>query len=298
MIATGRGNGSRPHVALAYMAGGVLCLAALDAVTKWLTVGYDTWQLIWLTRIVAITVAIGIGYHETGRLAYFHTNLWRFHAFRGLLSVATGWCFYEALRTMPLADAVAIGFAAPLFVTILSGPLLGESVGRQRWIAVVVGFAGVSVALWPNLQATPSVGQGLGPFLALAAALAYALILLTLRRVSGREPSHVILFYSQLLPFAIAAPMALLNWRTPTIIDSFLFLLQGSLGTAGGLLMIRAFARGEASLLAPVEYTALVWSIIFGLLLFDQFPGPMVLIGAAIIIGAGIYLARHETSAR
>ena len=283
--------------ALAYMAGGVLALCGLDAVTKWLTTGYGTWQLVWVTRFVSIAAAIYLGFRESGTLFDFPTRYWRFHTLRGIFGAATAWCFYEALRTMPLADAVAVGFAAPLFITALSGPFLGEKVGRQRWVVVLIGFAGVMVALQPSLSGVETFTGGMGPFLALAAAFFYALTLITLRRASTREPSHVLLFWSQLVPLVIVAPMALLEWQAPSATDWLLILLQGSFGTAGILLMIRAFRIGEASMLAPVEYTALIWSTILGVLLFDQFPGPSVLIGAVVIMAAGFYLARHEGKA-
>jgi drug/metabolite transporter (DMT)-like permease len=111
----------------------------------WLTSGYGTsnWCGHALRRDAA---AIWMGVRETGAWFSFRTLYWRFHTLRGILSAATAWFFFEALRTMPLADAVTIGFAAPLFVTALSGPLLGEKVGRQRWIVVLVGFVGVIVA--------------------------------------------------------------------------------------------------------------------------------------------------------
>jgi drug/metabolite transporter (DMT)-like permease len=279
---------------LLLMAGGVASLAALDAVTKWLTGGYDSWQLMWLTRIVSIVTAIFLCFRSTGSLFGLGTRFIRFHLVRGMLGIATAWCFYEALRIMPLADAVAIGFAAPLFMTALSGPLLQEKVSKQRWAAVSIGFVGVIVALRPAAGGFWALLQNPGPFFALGAALSYALLLLMLRRAGSREPSYVLLFWSQILPFVVAAPMAIDRWNAPSFFDWSLFALHGALGTAGTLLMIKAFRIGEASLLAPVEYTALIWSVLFGALFFNQLPGETIMLGAAIIVCAGLYLMREE----
>lgn len=286
--ASGTAQVHRPFLALGYMAGGVLCLCILDATTKWLTSGYGTWQLVFACRVIPIAASVVMAYHETGHVFAFRTSRWKLHLFRGVLGLVTVASFFEALRHMPLADAVAIGFAAPLFVTVLSGPILKEKIGRQRWIAVIVGFVGVVLAFQPG------AGIGVGPLLALLAALAYALMMVTLRPMSGKEPTRNILLYSNAFSFLAAAPLAISEWVTPNLFDGSLFLIQGAMTTAGGLLMIRAFRYGEASLLAPVEYTALLWSVLFGVALFDQFPGREVIAGAALIIAASFYLAHRE----
>jgi drug/metabolite transporter (DMT)-like permease len=166
---------------------------------------------------------------------------------------------------------------------------LGEKIGPRRWTAVVVGFAGVLVALQPSFS-----GSMTGPILVLISALSYAVSMIMIRRFSGREPTHNIYFYGAIGSFVVAGFNSVPVWVEPDATDWGLLLLVGVWGTIGAFAVIHAYRRGEASMLAPLEYTALIWSIIFDLLLFQLTPIPAVLIGAAIIIAANIYIAHRE----
>lgn len=280
--------------AMAFMAFGVFWFSVLDAVTKKLTEGYGTWQISATSRIITIVVMLVMILHQHRGIHVLRTSFVRTHLMRSVLVVATTWTFFECLRYLELADAIAIAFAAPLFITAMSGPILGEKVGWRRWTAVVVGFVGVIVALEPGRH-----GISWGAVLALIAAVTYAMGQLWLRPLAGREKGHNIIFYSTLFSGLAVLGPAIAEWKWPvTAFDWMLFLVQGSCSTLGQLSMVRAFRVGEASLLAPFEYTALIWAGLFGYIFWGDIPTLQVLFGAFIIIGASLYIAHREAVKR
>jgi drug/metabolite transporter (DMT)-like permease len=279
----------KPLLAFVLMGAAVLCFSLVDANAKWLTQGYDPWQIIFLSRVVPLAVALIVAYRETGSPFNFYTKFPKVQILRAALTIPMIWCFFTGLKLMSLAEAITIAFTAPLFITILSRPLLGEQIGWRRWGAVVIGFAGILVALRPGVGAI-----GIGPILIIISAFAYALSMVLLRRFAGQEPTHNILFYSAIGAFLVGGFNAVPIWIKPDVIDWGLLLLVGVWGVLGSYAVIRAYRLGEASMLAPLEYTALIWSIIFDLWLFSLTPIPAVLLGAAIVIAANVYIAHRE----
>jgi drug/metabolite transporter (DMT)-like permease len=282
------------YQAMAFMAFGVFWFSVLDAVTKKLTEGYGTWQISATSRFITICAVLVIILHQHRSVLVLRSSFIKTHMLRSLFIVATTWTFFECLRYLELADAIAIAFAAPLFITAMSGPILGEKVGWRRWTAVVVGFVGVVVALEPGRH-----GVSWGALLALIAAITYAIGQLWLRPLAGREQGHNIVFYGTLFSGLIVLGPAIHEWKWPVnAFDWMLFLVQGSCSTLGQICMVRAFRVGEASLLAPLEYTALVWAGILGYLIWGDIPTLQVLGGAAIIIAASLYIAHREAVKR
>lgn len=279
----------KPLLAFALMGTAVLCFSLVDATAKWLTGGYDPWQIVFVSRFIPISLAIFLAHRETGNPFNFHTRFPKLQILRAALTIPMIWCFFTGLKSMALAEAITIAFAAPLFITILSRPILGEQIGRRRWGAVAVGFAGVIVALRPGFG-----GLGLGPILIIISAFSYALSMVLLRRFAGQEPTHNIFFYSSIGAFVVSGFSSIPVWIEADTTDWGLLLLVGVWGVFGGYAVIRAYRLGEASMLAPLEYTALIWSIIFDLVLFRLTPIGAVMVGAAIIIGANIYIAHRE----
>jgi len=283
----------KPLLAFVLMGMAVLCFSLVDATAKWMTTGYDPWQIVLVSRIVPILLAMFLAHRETGNPFNFHTRFPRLQILRAALTVPMIWCFFTGLKSMPLAEAITIAFVAPLFITILSFPILGERIGPRRWGAVAIGFLGVMVALRPGFG-----GLGLGPVLVMISAFAYALSMVLLRRFAGQEPTHNIFFYSSIGAFVVAGFNSIPIWIAPDATDWGLLLLVGVWGVFGGYAVIRAYRLGEASMLAPLEYTALIWSIIFDLVLFQLTPIPAVLVGAAIIIASNVYIAHREHQLR
>jgi drug/metabolite transporter (DMT)-like permease len=285
---------SAPVQAFVYYTLGVLGFSVVDAATRLLRVDYDlgTWQITFLTRIPPLLVALAVTARATGSPFRVQTPFFRMHMLRGFLVLITSTTFFAALKYLPLADCIVIAFAAPIFVTALSGPMLGEKVGWRRWSAVVVGFAGVVLAVDPTGSWAGETGLGIG--LVLASALAYALTLLTLRRLSGKEHTHNLLFYSTAFTIVAAAVPGILEWEPISWTAAAVMLIQGLASAGGQLAMIRAFRFGEASMLAPIEFTALIWATLFGYWFWADLPTVVVLAGAALIIGANLYIAHRE----
>ncbi|HNB27697.1 MAG TPA: DMT family transporter [Alphaproteobacteria bacterium] len=271
------------------MAGAILCFCLVDATAKWMTGGYDAWQIVLVSRFIPMALACLLAFRETGNPLNFYTRFPKEQAIRAALSVPMVWCFFIGLKSMALAEAITIAFVAPLFIIMLSRPLLGERIGVRRWSAVVIGFAGVLVALRPGFG-----GSTTGQFLVLISAFCYALSMVLVRRFSGRESTHNIYFYGSIGSLVVSAALSAPVWVAPSPTDWGLLVMVGFWGAIGGYAVIRAYRLGEASMLAPIEYTALIWSMIFDLLLFQLTPVPAVLIGAAIIIGANLYVAHRE----
>lgn len=276
-------------IAMLYMATGVFIFCVLDALTKRLTEQYDTWQIIFLSRVVTTILILSLVMRQHRSIQPLKSDHLKTHILRSLLVIATTWTFFECLRYIALADAIAIAFAAPLFMTALSGPLLKEKVGWRRWSAVLIGFVGVLIAVRPGAE-----GISYGTFLALCAAASYALLQLWLRPLAGRESSHNIIFYTTFFSGSMAMPFALYYWETPDLTGWLIVLAQGCCSTLGQTCMIRAFRQGEASMLAPFEYTALIWAGLMGYIFWDETPTTQVLIGAALIIVCAIYIAHRE----
>ena len=280
---------ARPLLAFALMGGAVVMFSLVDATAKWLTGGYDPWQIIFLSRVVPMLAALYMAYRETGNPFDFRTRFPRRQALRAFLIIPMMWCFFEGLRLLSLSEAITISFVSPLFITILSSLMLREKIGWRRWTAVAFGFAGVVVALRPGAGTF-----GLGAILIMISAITYAFTMVMLRGIAGREPMHNILFYGAVGAFVAGAFSATHIWTAPVLHDWGLLLFVGLLGVFGSFFTIRAYRVGEASMLAPLEYTALIWSVIFDLVLFQTTPIGSVLLGAAIIIGSNLYIAHRE----
>lgn len=206
----------------------------------------------------------------------------------GFLLGATG-LFFAAIAVMPLADALALVFVAPLVVTALSPAILGERVGPRRWTAVVAGFLGVLAIVRPGFTAIDP-----GMLLALGAGTSYALYSLATRKLSGSAPPLVTLAYTALLGAVVMSAAVPFVWVSPKTTELAWMLLMGALGAAGHYLVIKSFEHAEASLLAPFGYSEMVMATIVGYFAFGDFPDVRTWIGIMIIIASGIYVSLRE----
>jgi len=235
----------------------------------------------------ALYILIGEG-HGWGNLKTTRpiTHVWR--AVTGLGAMGL---FFYALPLMPLADAVAISFAKPLLITLLAVPLLGEKVNRIRLTATIIGFFGVLVIAHP----TGEYKSWLGPALALASAFCFALSMITVRKLSETESTaYIVVFYTTVA--SIVSGLSLFqNWKTPDGVAFMLFLVLGLVGGTGQLLMTSAFRNSVAVVIAPFTYTAIIWALLFGYLIWGEGVSVTTLAGAALVIGSGLYLFREES---
>jgi drug/metabolite transporter (DMT)-like permease len=269
----------QPRRAVAYMAAAVSCLAVLDAGVKALAEGYPVPQIAFLRYVIGLLFAIGVAARSVDGLGGLATRRPGGHLIRSICNLGAMLLFYYAIARMALADVVAIAFAAPIFTTILSVLLLKERVVPRRWAAVAIGFAGVLVMIQPGGGV-----WGLGAAFALTSALLYALTLISSRQLSLTESSHTILFYYSVVCLVVTGAVLPWQWRTPEPEDVWLFLLVGVTGTLGQFFMNQAFRFGEASMLAPLDYTALIWAAALGYVFWSEVPSPAVLAGVALVV--------------
>lgn len=266
---------------------GIFFFSLNDAMGKYLIAGYSVGQLLLLRSATALAVLAPFVVREgVGPFAAAPRPLVQW--LRPLFSTAEVACFYWALAYMPLADVMTFYLAAPIYVTALSPFVLGERVGWRRWSAVIVGFAGVIIALNPSTQSfTPAA------FVAIAGSFVYSLYLIATRMVRGT--SDVVLvtttFAGALVFGLVAAPFAwgALVWR-----DGILLCLLGPVAVVAHMCMNRSLKLAPASVVVPYQYTMIVWAIILGYIFFGDIPRWSVVIGAAIIIAAGIYIFIRE----
>jgi drug/metabolite transporter (DMT)-like permease len=215
---------------------------------------------------------------------------WPLHLLRGVLGIAMLSLFSFALRQLPLAEAYTIFFVAPLLITLLSGPVLGERVGTARWVAIAVGLVGVLVVLRPTGTGMFTLAGGA----VLLAAACYSISAITVRVVNRSDSLESQVFWLMAMVAAGATALAWPHWKPVRADDAWVLAGIAVTGFGGQLAFTQAFRHGEASAIAPFEYTALAWGLAIDWLLWRTLPDGWMLCGAAIIVASGIYLVRHE----
>ncbi len=208
---------------------------------------------------------------------------------RSILVLLATACMFIALGLMPLADAVAITFAGPLLIVVLSAVFLREAVGPRRWTAVIVGFIGMLVIIRP--------GAGAFQFAALlpvAVAFFYALYQIITRLISHRSDPLNMLTYTALVGALAMSVIVPFDWQTPTVQQWLMLVAAGFLGGLGHYAIIKAYERSEATLVAPFAYTEIIWATSLGWLAFGDFPDLFTFVGTAIIIASGLYVLQRE----
>lgn len=281
---------SRPLIGVAFFVAANFLTAAVNAIAKYLSVETHALQVTW-GYFIAMTVFVG-GYALIKRMPpreIIGTQRMGLQLLRAVLLVLTLWTLFVGLTYIPLADAVAIVFAAPLIITALSGPLLGEKVGVHRWGAVLVGLCGIVLVVQP--------GEGTihwAVSLPLASAVAFSLFQIVTRKMAGTETTFVTLFISCAGAAVLSTPVALYVWAPMDLTQTAIMLGSGALGAAAHFFTIRAFNVAQASFLAPFNYVRLVWAIVLGYVIFGDVPGPYVLLGSAVVIACGLYVMMRE----
>jgi drug/metabolite transporter (DMT)-like permease len=193
------------------------------------------------------------------------------------------------LRFLPIAEASATSFVAPLLVTALAIPFLGERVGLRRWIATAVGLAGVLIILRPGTSAFH-----IAAFFPLVSASAWACALIMTRMMSGKEHATTTMAYSSIVGFAVVTALVPFVWVNPTWHDILFGVIIGIASTAGQWIVVLAFRYADASALAPFSYTQLLWVSFLGFFVFGEIPDVWTTTGAIIIVASGLYTAHRE----
>jgi len=209
---------------------------------------------------------------------------------RAVMGVGSMFLGFAALQAMAFADYVAISFTAPLFGTLLAIPILGEAVGWRRMGAIGIGFAGAVLTAGP-------VAGTLDPmvFLALASAFGYGIAMVAMRKLGSTDKSAATVFYFMVLGGLAGAVMVPGEWVTPTPADLGILLSIGVIGGIAQILATEAFRLAPPSIVAPFDYTAMLWALLFGWLFFATFPAPSVLVGALLICASGLFIIHRET---
>ncbi|HET9484201.1 MAG TPA: DMT family transporter [Xanthomonadales bacterium] len=274
---------------IAWMIAAVGALSLMDACLKALSPHYPAMQVAALRGLTAMPIVLAwIAWRR--RFGSLLRIRWPLHLFRGAMSVLMLSGFAYALRTLPLTEAYTLFFVAPMIITALSALVLGERVGRARMLAIVAGLAGVLVVLRPTGEGMVSL-----PGLAvLGAATGYAISAITVRVLSRTDTTEAMIFWMTMSLAAGATALAARGW-VPVAREHYGVLLAlAATGAFGQYAITEAFRRGEASVVAPFEYTALAWGLVLDFALWGVLPDAIVYLGAAIIVASGIYLVLHE----
>lgn len=269
-----------------------LLFSLMDAVVKTLAASYPAPEIV-LGNGLVMLVVVGFMTLRAGGLANLRTRRPGLQLARGLASTLSATAAFFAFSQIPLADAYAIIFTTPLLVTLLSVPLLGERVGWRRTAAVVVGFAGVLIMLQPGQS-----DLGPGALAALLAAIAAAIGIITMRKLAATETTTSIALYSNLtVVVALSLPLPLYG-VLPSVADLGLFLLSGMLGSSALLLLISAYRRSPAAMVAPFQYSQMLWGVLLGVVIFADVPGVHVLLGGLVVAASGLFTLHRQRVVR
>lgn len=293
---------------VAFLIAGVAVFSVQDLILKLLSGAYPLHQAMVLRSLTAIPFLLLLVHLESG-LKSLVTPGTRAMIWRGVVMFAAYTSYYLALAALPMATTVALYFSAPLFITILSVFFLSERVGPRRWVALMAGFAGVLIMVRP--------GGDLFDWAALLpvlSGLTYAISMIAARRLGTTESASALAFWGNAVFLAAALAMSavlgtgafadeahpalaflLRGWVTPTAFDLMLMMSCGVIAAAGLTLLTQAYRIGEASVVTPLEYTGLLWSVIYGWIFWRQWPAPVDWAGITVIIGAGLYILWRES---
>jgi drug/metabolite transporter (DMT)-like permease len=274
------------------MLAAVAAFAIMDVSIKRLVETYPAIQVTFLRGFASIPFLLA-GTALFGRWSDLIPRRWKLHVVRGVLAAAVLWLFVYAVKLLSLGDAYSIFMSAPLLITALSVPLLHERVGWRRWLAVIVGLIGVLVILKPSGNQWVSLG-GLAAF---AAALGYAVNAITIRILQRTDTGAATIIWSLLVLTLISGAFSISGWLPIRVQDAGWILSLGVSGAMGQYLITYAFRSAAPSVLAPLEYTALAWGMLFDYLIWLTTPTNRMLVGASIIVASGLYVFRRERRA-
>ena len=311
-IDVGEGAIKTPIKGILFALGGAMVLSVNDLSIKFLSGSYPLHEVILLRAIVGMAIVLIVMGLSPRGFVQMKTQLWRGHLFRVSVVMVSNVTYFLGLAAMPLADAVATAFVAPLLLTMMSALILGEYVGPKRWAAVAVGMLGVVVMVRP--------GEGVihpAAILVLISAVCYATSQLMTRRMRETESAVTFNFYVQCGFVVVSIAMGLTvgdghmagsgsasleflfrPWVIPAPADWWAFIATGIAVGVGGLLMSQAYRTTPAALVAPFEYTGMPMAIFWGVVVFGTWPDHTAWAGIALICGAGLYTLWRETVRR
>lgn len=284
----GHGLADNPPQGIAILVLALFFFSCSDAASKAMTYFISPFQIVWMRYVIFTALIIPLGLIVKGP-SVFRTRHPGWQSIRTLGVFGSAMFFTMALQFLPLAESIAINFVAPIIITALSIPFLGEKVGIRRWLALVVGMIGVLVIVRPGTSAFH-----MAAIFPIMAATSWAFGMIGTRKTSATDDAWTTLTYSALGGLFISSCLVPFFWQVPSGHVLLLSSVNGGLSTLGQLLIIFAYRRAPASILAPFAYSQLIWSVFFGYIFFVEVPDNWTLTGATIIVCAGLYTAHRE----
>jgi drug/metabolite transporter (DMT)-like permease len=282
------GTQDRPLSGIFWMLAAGFILSVMDGLIKWSVNAFPVAQVVLIRSAFVLLMMVPMIVRAGGwRALKMHRPLG--HALRAFLAVASILTFFESVRLLPLATVIAIGFGAPLLMTAMSVPVLGEKVGVHRWTAIAIGFIGVLVITRPTDGALSG-----GALLALVSSVFFAMNLVAARWLARTETDIALMFWQNagvLTASAILAPFA---WTPLALIDLVLIAVMGMLLLLGQFCTVKAFRTAPVGAVAPFQYVELIWAAAIGYLFWREAPSANVWIGAAIVVASGLYVIWRE----
>jgi len=260
-----------------------------DALLKLSSGAFSVFQIAFVMAFFAMLPVLATTIGRGGLRSILPRNV-KLVTARGILAAACGVLAWNAFATLPMAEVYALLFAAPMLVTALSAVFLGEAVGWRRWSATVVGFIGVIVMIDPRFS-----GLGLGHLMAAAAAVAGASSFVILKKIGATEKSAAMLFTVLFWLMAVSLPPAVAQWVWPSAAELGIMAVAGLLMGVGQAGLVFATREAPAVVVAPFQYSQMIWAVVFGLVVFGDVPTLNLFIGLAIVVAAGLFIVYRET---
>jgi len=280
-------NGAEhPIKGIALICLAVLLFASHDTLSKYLSAFYPIVMVVWARYVVHTLLMLVVFVPRSGFSAVVRTKRPGLQLLRALCLIGTSLLFTTGLRYIPLAEATAVNFLAPLLVTALSVPFLGERVSRAQWLAVLAGFVGGLIVVRPGgALFTPAI------LLPLGSALCFGFYQLLTRKLSGVDSPTTSNFLTGILNSLIMSALLPFFWSTPTLVHGLFMIGLGTCGMLGHMLLTQAFRHAAPAMLAPFSYGQILFAGLFGYLIFDHTPDQYALVGIAVICLSGLAVA-------
>jgi drug/metabolite transporter (DMT)-like permease len=265
-------------------------LATMDALAKYLVKdSYDPIQILAMRSWLILFVML-VYYISRNKMHKLRPTKPFAQLARGLFGFIAPYCFFKSLQSLPLADATVIFFSSIFMITVLSGPLLKEKVGIYRWSAVIIGFIGVVIAMDPKGE-----GDLMSYAYCLMGSFSYSILFISGRWLARTESVDSLVFYFNLCMVIIASSLAPTVWVAVPSEDYLPIVLFSALALLGHFCITNAFSQSNVAVIAPLEYTALIWAVLWGYVIWAEVPGVRVMIGGAIIISCALFVVYRET---
>jgi drug/metabolite transporter (DMT)-like permease len=303
LLNSNRMNPTNAIKAISLKVASALIFAVMASLVRYLGTAYPIGQVVFFRSAFAIVPVVVIYAWRRELEAAIRMGRPFGHAGRGITAIGGMFCNFSALARLPIVDATAISFAAPLITVAMAALVLKERVRIYRWSAVIVGFMGVLVMLAPHLDlgvsgsgnsTATSAAEALGAFFGLAGAFFNAGSIIQTRHLTKSETTSSIVFYFSLICALAGLATLPFGWNTPSGPELAALIAIGLCGGLGHILLTESYRWAPASLVAPFDYTSMLWALVLGYLAFGEFPTPLGFLGAAIIAGAGLFVIWRE----